>query len=100
MADLPDLGPATVAMPGGWLGQQLRRLQRLLSLRQAHAEHLNAEGRRLLDRAIFTTFVDCRELGAEELATALLAQDGLTPADPEAGIGGEVPHAHLEGALD
>jgi hypothetical protein len=57
---------------GGWLGQQLQRLQRLLALRDAHATHLNDEGRRLLDHAIFTTFVDCRELGGEQLASSLL----------------------------
>ncbi len=58
--------------PGGWLSEQLQRLQRLLALRDAHASNLNAEGRRLLDHAIFTTFVDCRDLGGEARASALL----------------------------
>lgn len=80
MADAARLDVTPAALPGGWLGQQLQRLQRLLALRAAHAAHLNAEGRHLLDHAIFTTFVDCRELGAETLASALLAQEGLTAA--------------------
>ena len=80
MADAARLDVTPAALPGGWLGQQLQRLQRLLALRAAHAAHLNAEGRHLLDHAIFTTFVDCRDLGAETLASALLAQEGLTAA--------------------
>ena len=75
-ANLEDLLAATAPLPGGWLGQQLQRLQRLLALRDSHASHLNDEGRRLLDHAIFTTFVDCRELGGEALAAALLPPDG------------------------
>ena len=65
--------------PGGWLSEQLQRLQRLLALRDAHASNLNAEGRRLLDHAIFTTFVDCRDLGGEARASALLTPPLLTP---------------------
>jgi hypothetical protein len=65
--------PEGAPPPGGWLGQQLDRLQRLLALRDAHEAHLNDEGRRLLDHAIFTTFVDCRDLGGEARAAALLA---------------------------
>ena len=38
-----------------------------------------AEGRRLLDHAIFTTFVDCRDLGGEARASALLTPPLLTP---------------------
>ena len=68
----PPLADLSAPLPGGWLGQQLQRLQRLLALRDAHVSHLNDEGRRLLDHAIFTTFVDCRELGGETLAAALL----------------------------
>lgn len=90
----------TAPLPGGWLGQQLQRLQRLLALRDAHAAHLNDEGRRLLDHAIFTTFVDCRELGGEILAAALLTTlqenaaadvdlvDGMRRTAPD----GEPPH--------
>ena len=63
------------------------RLQRLLALREAHATHLNAEGRHLLDHVIFTTFVDCRELGAETLALALLGQDGMPPGEVAAAGG-------------
>ena len=72
----PDDAPPP---PGGWLSEQLQRLQRLLALRDAHASNLNSEGRRLLDHAIFTTFVDCRDLGGEARASALLTPPLLTP---------------------
>jgi len=72
LVQVGDLIAASRPLPGGWLGQQLQRLQRLLALRDVHATLLNDEGRRLLDHAIFTTFVDCRELGGEGLASALL----------------------------
>lgn len=72
---------------GGWLHQQLDRLQRLLALRDAHEAHLNDEGRRLLDHAIFTTFVDCRDLGGEERAAALLAPAGK--GAPAAAVSGD-----------
>ncbi len=61
------------AMPAGWLGIQLRRLERLLSLQRAHAEELNASGHRLLQQATFTTYMECRELGGEQLAAEMLA---------------------------
>ena len=77
----PDDAPPP---PGGWLSEQLQRLQRLLALRDAHASNLNSEGRRLLDHAIFTTFVDCRDLGGEARASAL-----LTP--PEANAAAALP---------
>lgn len=43
----------------------LRRLERLLSLRQAHYQDLNEKGLRLLDRSIFAAYCDCRSAGAE-----------------------------------
>ena len=83
----PDGAPP----PGGWLHQQLDRLQRLLALRDAHEAHLNDEGRRLLDHAIFTTFVDCRDLGGEERAAALLAPAGKNASAALAAGDGESP---------
>jgi hypothetical protein len=41
----------------------LRRLNRLLRLRQQQREHLKPEGLRLLDRAIFATYRDCTAAG-------------------------------------
>ncbi|MFQ5879572.1 MAG: hypothetical protein ACE5IZ_05315 [Dehalococcoidia bacterium] len=41
----------------------LQRLGRLLQLRQQQASQLNREGLRLLDRAIFSTYCDCVDLG-------------------------------------
>lgn len=66
------------ALPAGWLEHQLRRLQRLVDLRSAHAEQLNESGRRLLHRAIFSTYVECRDLGVTEIAHAVIGG----PADP------------------
>ena len=77
----PDDAPPP---PGGWLSEQLQRLQRLLALRDAHASNLNSEGRRLLDHAIFTTFVDCRDLGGEARASALLTPVLLTTPEVHA----------------
>ena len=77
----PDDAPPP---PGGWLSEQLQRLQRLLALRDAHASNLNSEGRRLLDHAIFTTFVDCRDLGGEARASALLTPVLLTTSEVNA----------------
>lgn len=61
------------ALPEGWLEHQLRRLQRLVDLRTVHAEQLNDSGRRLLQRAIFSTYVECRELGVTEIARGVLS---------------------------
>jgi hypothetical protein len=41
----------------------LRRLNRLLGLRQEQGEQLNAEGVRLTDRAIYSTYCSCIDLG-------------------------------------
>lgn len=91
LPNVGDLIAASKPLPGGWLGQQLQRLQRLLALRDAHATHLNDEGRRLLDHAIFTTFVDCRELGGEALASALLTS--LDEDGSPAALAGQTPGA-------
>ncbi len=56
--------------PPGWLGAQLRRLQRLLDLQLEHSENLNPGGRRLLNHAIFVTYVELR--GENPLTIALL----------------------------
>ena len=88
----PDDAPPP---PGGWLGEQLQRLQRLLALRDAHASNLNSEGRRLLDHAIFTTFVDCRDLcrdlGGEARASALLTTPEANAAAALPGPDGDGP---------
>ena len=56
-----------------WPALYLQRLGRLLALETAHAGQLNARGRRLLQHAIFTTYVDCRGLGWGAAAMGLLA---------------------------
>lgn len=74
--------------PAGWLGAQLRRLQRLLDLQQAHSENLNPGGRRLLNHAIFVTYIDCVDSGGADMAHEVLHGDRIqerpsTPAAPQ-----------------
>lgn len=52
----------------------LRRFERLLRLRDAHAAELNDQGLQLLDRSIFAAFVDCRDTGCGDLARELLGR--------------------------
>jgi hypothetical protein len=52
----------------------LKRLHRLLVLRYQASNYLDVDDVRLLDRCIFATFCDCKEVGAEELARRLLEQ--------------------------
>ena len=74
--------------PPGWLGAQLRRLQRLLDLHLEHSENLNPGGRRLLNHAIFVTYVDCVDSGGSDAAREILRGDRIperttTPATPQ-----------------
>jgi hypothetical protein len=48
------------------------RLQRLLRLRRDYREDLNPLGFRLLDRAIYATYRDCVDYGAEQRARTLM----------------------------
>ena len=50
----------------------LRRLNRLLRLRYEQGTQLNAEGVRLLDWAIYSTYCDCVDLGMGQNAQKLL----------------------------
>ncbi|MFQ6020105.1 MAG: hypothetical protein ACE5KW_05040 [Dehalococcoidia bacterium] len=50
----------------------LRRLNRLLRLRQEQGEQLNAEGVRLIDRAIYSTYCSCIDLGIAQEGQQLL----------------------------
>lgn len=50
----------------------LRRLNRLLRLRYEQGPQLNAEGVRLLDWAIYSTYCDCVDLGTGGNAHKLL----------------------------
>ena len=50
----------------------LARLRRLLHQHAEHAEFLNADGVRLLQQAIFSTYCDCRVLGGQALAQGLV----------------------------
>jgi hypothetical protein len=50
----------------------VKRLRRLLVLRYQASSFLDAADVRLLDRCIYATFCDCREVGAEEDARHFL----------------------------
>lgn len=50
----------------------LRRLGSLLQLRQKQVDRLNGEGLLLLDRAIFSVYRDCGELGAGQEAQRII----------------------------
>lgn len=60
----------------------LQRLERLLRLRQRHERDLNRQGTRLLDHSVFAAYCDCREVGAEEEAHALLQRMDVTIEPP------------------
>ncbi len=67
----PELSELT---PPAWLDVRLERLERLLELHRAHDGHLNVGGQRLLQRSIFATYVECREMGGSEAAGELLGR--------------------------
>jgi len=56
----------------GFPGIFLTRLERLVDLRPATDLPFNAES--LLRHAIYATYVDCRELGLDQPAQALMAR--------------------------
>ncbi len=43
----------------------LARLERILQLRRDRSHKLNQEGLRLLDRSIFSTYIDCIDQGIQ-----------------------------------
>ncbi len=50
----------------------LRRLQHLVELRRESGRTLNKEGLRLLDKVIYSTYMDCQRLGLGEAASIIL----------------------------
>lgn len=52
----------------------LSRLERLLCLRRDHRDELNEDGRWLLDRSIFATYVDCVHTGRGQQAQEILGR--------------------------
>ena len=67
----------TSTPPAGWLGTQIRRLERLIDLQREHSANLNHSGRRLLNHAIFVTYVECRDSGGRDMALASLDGERL-----------------------
>ncbi len=63
----------------------LARLRRLVAARQQHGslEDAGSLNLRLLDRAVYSTFCDCLDLGAGEEARALLRHEGVDPRGDE-----------------
>ena len=62
----------TAASDEALLGLFLARLRRLLQQRSDRLDALNAEGVRLLDQSIFSTYCDCRALGGAAIASGLV----------------------------
>ena len=76
------------------------RLERLIRLRREYREDLNPLGIRLLDRAIYATYRDCCEYGAEEPAkywlSNLPAQTPLTQLVSLAKLRWRIEHDYRE----
>jgi hypothetical protein len=71
-----------IAKPAALREGYIARLRRLLRLRKQHEGELNEQGLRLLDRAIFSAYCDCRDAGLHDQAVALLeeARFSLAPS--------------------
>lgn len=63
----------------------LRRLNRLLRLRQEQGQELNGEGVRLIDRAIYSTYCDASDVGVAEEAQRLLRRLPVSSRGPAQG---------------
>lgn len=70
----------TAELPQLFLG----RLRRLASIRSERQEEFNAEGLQMIDRSIFSTFRDCRKVGADAEAREILRSAGLAAPQPDA----------------
>ncbi|MBI3979481.1 MAG: hypothetical protein HY331_14965 [Chloroflexi bacterium] len=57
-----------------WQQFFLRRMMRLVELRARSLPRLNESGTRLINRAIYSTYLDCHRLGVGKLARAILEQ--------------------------
>lgn len=62
----------------------LRRLGRLLRLRQEQSAELNNDGVRLIDRAIYSTYCDACDIGVGEDAQKLLRRLATHAGKPSA----------------
>jgi hypothetical protein len=56
----------------------LGRLRRLATIRSERKDEFNAEGLEMIDRSIFSTFRDCRKVGADSEARDILRAAGLS----------------------
>jgi hypothetical protein len=80
-SEMMDVTPLT-EIPASVSGEalralQLRRLERLLRLRRQHEHDLNRQGLRLIDRAVFAAYCDCRDAGAGDDARHVLREAAL-----------------------
>ena len=82
--DTPSVPPPYLlltTLEGDALRQlQVSRLERLLRLRRQHELELNRQGLRLLDRAVFAAYCECRDHGTDGEARRLLRQARLEEA--------------------
>jgi hypothetical protein len=79
----PGLGELA---PPAWLDVRLERLERLLELHRLHDGHLNVGGQRLLQRSIFATYVECRDMGGSAPAEVLLGRYREVDGDPSSAV--------------
>ena len=59
----------------------LSQLARMLRLRSEQSGHLNEEGVRLIDRAIYSTYCDAVDLGVADEAQSLLYKHAVPSRD-------------------
>jgi hypothetical protein len=71
---LPEMPFSRGRTEGQTIALFVGRLQRLLRLRREYCEDLNQLGIRLLDRAIYATYRDCVDYGAEQKARTLMEE--------------------------
>lgn len=74
--------PPGVAKPAALREGYIARMRRLLRLRGQHEHELNEQGMRLIDRAIFSAYCDCRDAGLQDQALALLEEARFPLAPP------------------
>jgi hypothetical protein len=70
---LPEPSETLDLVPSGRLGDLFtRRLRRLIGIRRDHGNRMNEQGLRLLDRAIYSTYCDCLDLGVGDEGLRIL----------------------------
>ena len=63
---------STPAQTANLVRMLMRRLKRLVTIRDKCSELLNTEGARLLNKAIYSTYCDCLNMGLGEEARSII----------------------------